>query len=382
LELTTLRRGAMASRNEQLQDADRQKNEFMAMLAHELRNPLAPIRNASVLLARAVRGDANARSLVDVVQRQVGHLSRLVDDLLDISRITQKRIDLDRETVAVSDLVRYAIETVEPLLFERDQFLQIQSGDEELYVYGDVSRLVQCLVNLLNNAAKYTERAGRIAVSTRAEDGHAVLEVADDGVGIAPELLPRLFELFMQADHTRSRSQGGLGIGLAVVQRLVEMHEGRVTAESDGPGSGAKFSIWLPLVSPPRTGEIEAGTFCVRPQRILIVDDNVDAADTLGILLGSEGHEISTAYNAAEALACVERFRPDTLFIDIGLPDMNGYEVVRQIRASGNAAPMKIIALTGYGLPGDHTPGEGFHAHLVKPVTPEDLRRILIDAPV
>jgi signal transduction histidine kinase len=381
LELTTLRRGAMASRNEQLQDADRQKNEFMAMLAHELRNPLAPIRNASVLLARAVRGDANARSIVDVVQRQVGHLSRLVDDLLDISRITQKRVELDCETVAVADLVRYAVETVEPLLFERNQYLHVQGCDDALYVRGDVSRLVQCLVNLLNNAVKYTERAGRISLATRADGGHAVFEVADNGVGIAPELLPRLFELFMQADHTRSRSQGGLGIGLAVVQRLVEMHDGRVVAESDGPGKGARFSIWLPLKDPPDVVADDT-TISVRPQRILIVDDNVDAADTLGILLGSEGHEIATAYNAAEALAHIESFRPDTLLIDIGLPDMTGYEVVRRVRASGKNVPMKIIALTGYGRPGDDTPYEGFHAHLVKPVTPEDLRRILVDEPV
>ncbi|MGV3593330.1 MAG: ATP-binding protein [Gammaproteobacteria bacterium] len=381
LELTTLRRVALASRNEQLQDADRQKNEFMAMLAHELRNPLAPIRNASVLLARAVRGDANARSIVEVVQRQVGHLSRLVDDLFDISRITQKRIELDRETVSVADLVRYAIETVEPLVFERNQYLHVQTSNETMYVNGDVSRLVQCLVNLLNNAAKYTEPGGRIAITTRAEDGHAVIEVADDGMGIAPELLPRIFELFMQADRTRSRSQGGLGIGLAVVQRLVEMHAGRVVAESDGAGKGAKFAIWLPLTAPPKSKDKDAGTFCVRPQRILIVDDNVDAADTLGILLGHDGHEIDTAYNAAEALARIESFRPDTLFIDIGLPDMTGDEVVRRIRASGSAMPTKIVALTGYGRPGDHAPGEGFHARLVKPVTPEDLRRILIDAP-
>ncbi|HEY0963721.1 MAG TPA: ATP-binding protein [Pseudomonadales bacterium] len=382
LELTALRRGALANRNEQLQDADRHKNEFMAMLAHELRNPLAPIRNASVLLARAVRGDANARSIVEIVQRQVGHLSRLVDDLFDVSRITQKRVDLHRETVAAADLVRFAIETVEPLMLERNQYLHVQTSDEALYVNVDESRLVQCIVNLLNNAAKYTEPGGRIAIATRAEGGHVVIEIADDGMGIAPELLPRLFELFMQADRTRSRSQGGLGIGLAVVQRLVEMHDGRVVAESDGPGKGAKFSIWLPLTTPPRAADSDAGTFCVRPQRILIVDDNVDAADTLGILLGSDGHEITTAYNAAEALARIESFRPDTLLIDIGLPDMTGDEVVRRIRASGNAKPMKIVALTGYGRPGDLKVGEGFHAHLVKPVTPEDLRRILIDAPV
>jgi len=315
-----------------------------------------------------------------VVQRQVGHLSRLVDDLFDVSRITQKRIDLKQETIPVADVVRYAVETVEPLIFERNQYLHVQHNELPLYVMGDISRLVQCVVNLLNNATKYSDAGCRIAVTAREKDGEVVIEEADNGLGIAQELLPHVFDLFVQADRTHSRSRGGLGIGLAVVHRLVEMHGGRVTAESDGISKGATFSVYLPLTAaPPKTEGKEADKLCVRPQRILVVDDNVDAADTLGILLSSEGHETTTAYNAAQALEQVESFRPDTLFIDIGLPDMDGYEVVRRIKATKSAPSMRIIAITGYGRPGEHKPEEGFHGHLVKPVTPDDLRRILVD---
>ena len=369
----------LALQRKQLEQADRQKNEFLAMLAHELRNPLAPIRNASALLGHILVDNPKAQDIVEVVQRQVTHLTHLVDDLLDISRITQGRIELRNEVIELAEIVRQAVETVEPMITQRNLDLQIQASYRTLYISGDVSRLVQILVNLLTNAAKYTEPGGNIRVVSREQDGSAIIEVSDNGVGVPPELLPSLFDLFVQSERTLARSQGGLGIGLSVVKRLVEMHGGEVWAASEGPGRGATFSIRLPLTKAPLYLVEDNALPQFVARRILVVDDNVDAAETLSMLLSLEGHETQTAYCGYDALAQLKNFGPDLVLLDIGLPDIDGYEVARRIAGEPTAAAVRIVALTGYGQPEDKARAlaDGFHAHLVKPVDPKELRRVL-----
>ena len=383
LELTALRREGMEWQRHKLEEADRQKNEFLAMLAHELRNPLAPIRNASELLKHLVAQNPQAQRVVSIVQRQVAHLSRLVDDLLDVSRITQRRIELRQETVEVAEIVRQAVETVEPMIRERGHDLQIHSSYRALHVHGDVSRLVQCVVNLLTNAAKYTEPGGRIHISTRGQDQSAVIEVSDNGMGISPELLPKVFDLFVQSDRTLDRSQGGLGIGLSVVQRLIEMHGGEVVARSDGPERGSTFTILLPLARAPLPPDGDCKDGNVRPHRVLIVDDNADSADTLSMMLNLDGHATATAYSAREALAQVESWRPEVILLDIGLPGMDGYEVARRLRTMPAASSTRIVAVTGYGQPEDRVrvQREGFDAHMVKPINLQDLKKIFAAGP-
>lgn len=382
LELTALRRESLERQQRQLEEEDRQKNEFLAMLAHELRNPLAPIRNAGELLARMFSDNTQAQGVVAVVRRQVAHLSHLVDDLLDVSRITQRKIELRKETIEVAEVIRQAVETVEPVIRERGHDLQIQSNHRPLPVYGDVSRLVQCVVNLLTNAAKYTEAGGRIHVTSRKQGQAAVIEVADNGMGIPQALITRVFDLFVQSERTLDRSQGGLGIGLSVVRRLVEMHGGSVAAESEGPGRGSTFSIRLPLSGPPVHKSADSADSHVRPQRILVVDDNADAAVTLSMMLNLDGHESITAYTARDALQKAESFQPSVILLDIGLPGMDGYEIARRIRALPAGASIRLVALTGYGQPEDRARAlhEGFDAHLVKPMIPTELRKIIATA--
>ena len=366
---------------EALKLADRQKDEFLAMLAHELRNPLAPIRNASELLSRVIPSDPQAQAVVDIVRRQTTHLSRLVDDLLDVSRITQKRIELRRETLELSDVIVQAIETVEPLIRERRHDLQLHSSYGALYVNGDSARLVQSLVNLLTNAAKYTDAGGRIVVRSSHTQDSALVEVEDNGVGIPAEVLPRIFDLFVQVERTLDRSQGGLGIGLSVVQRLIQMHGGEVAARSDGPGCGSTFSIRLPLVEPPRAPELPNTSTPVAPKRILVVDDNVDAADTLSLMLKFDGHDTRAVYTGMQVLDEIDSFRPDIVLLDIGLPGVDGYEAARRIRARPAGQSIRLVALTGYGQPEDRARAlrHGFDAHLVKPVSMDVLLRVLSD---
>ena len=367
---------------EALKIADRQKDEFLAMLAHELRNPLAPIRNASELLSRVIPASPQTQAVVDIVRRQTTHLARLVDDLLDVSRITQKRIELRRETVELAEVIRQAIETVEPLIRERRHDLQIHSGYGPLYVNGDSARLIQSVVNLLTNAAKYTDIGGHIVVRTFHADDMAVVEVEDNGTGIPSDVLPRIFDLFVQVERTLDRSQGGLGIGLSVVQRLIEMHGGKVAARSDGPGKGSTFSIRLPRVEAPQSNRDPPASAEVKPRRILVVDDNVDAADTLSLMLRFEGHETHAVYSGADVLEQFDSFRPDVILLDIGLPGMDGYEAARRIRERANGKAIELVALTGYGQPEDRARAlrEGFDAHLVKPVSLEALFHLLAGA--
>jgi signal transduction histidine kinase/ActR/RegA family two-component response regulator len=366
-----------------LREADRQKDEFIAMLAHELRNPLAPIRNAGELLARMFSGDPRALEVVDIVRRQAAHLSRLVDDLLDVSRITRRRIELKHETIDLVEVIAQAVETVEPLVRSRRHNLRTLTASRHSFVSGDFARLVQCLVNLLTNAAKFTDVGGDILVELRQEDGHAIVDVRDSGVGISATLLPKVFDLFVQNDQTLDRAQGGLGIGLSVVQKLIEMHGGQVNVRSDGPGRGSTFSIRLPLVAPPAAAAAAATHAALSPARFLVVDDNVDAADTLAAMLQGEGHEATAVHSAHEVLSRVRSERPDFVLLDIGLPSMDGYEVAGLIRSLPADQQPRIVALTGYGQPQDRARAleAGFDEHFVKPVDIEALLHRLAELP-
>lgn len=365
---------------EALSEADRRKDEFLAMLAHELRNPLAPICTASELLSRTLQNDARAQTAVGVIKRQVVQMTRLVDDLLDVSRITQGRIELKRRPVDLAAVIAQAVETVEPQLRGKQHNLSTTAlSYEPLFVMGDFARLMQCVGNLLTNAIKYTEPGGEISIRTRGEEANACIEISDTGTGIAPELLPRVFDLFVQSERTLDRAQGGLGIGLAVVRRLVEMHAGEVCARSPGLGLGSTFEIRLPRIARPVHAATAAAPFKAEPRRVLVVDDNADAANSLSMLLMFQGHHTQVAYSAKEALACVESFRPDVGLLDIGLPEMNGYELAKRLRATSSLNGMRLVALTGYGQVEDHRHARaaGFDAHLVKPVDLDKLERAL-----
>ena len=359
---------AVRKAEDALKNADRRKDEFLAMLAHELRNPLAPIRIASELLSRLLPADHKTQGIVGIIKRQGIHLTRLVDDLLDVSRITQGRIQLQREPLELVPIVAQAMESVEQMMRDKRHKVTVSSCPEPLYVDADGARLVQCVANLLTNAAKYTDPCGEISVQLRSDPSGAVIVVTDNGVGIPTELLPRIFELFVQSERSLDRSEGGLGIGLSVVQRLIDMHGGRVTAASAGPGRGSTFAISLPTVGAPTVGRTEPSRLAVEPRRVLVVDDNVDAATSLAEFLRLEGHQTEAVYSAQGALEAVTNFSPDVVLLDIGLPDMDGYEVAKRIRAGGSAA--RLVALTGYGQAEDiqRTHSAGFDAHLVKPV--------------
>ncbi len=363
-----------------LEAADRQKDQFLAMLAHELRNPMAPIRSASDVLTRLELPDERPRRMVSIIQRQVGTLTRLVDDLLDISRITQGRVQLRLSPVALVDVLAQAVETVEPLMRERRHQFSMTSG-RPLRVRGDQARLVQCVANLLTNAAKYTDPEGRIHLSME-EDGpreQAVITVTDNGIGIPPELQPQIFNLFVQGERALDRSQGGLGIGLSLVRRLAEMHQGSVAAFSEGPGRGARFELRLPLLAEDAT-ELSPTTLPTgAPRRILVVDDNEDAAASLAMILSMEGHQVAQVHSGADALRQLSEAVPDLALLDIGLPGMSGYELAQQIRSEPAWATLRLIALTGYGRQEDRERAleAGFDAHVVKPADPDTLLRTI-----
>ncbi len=362
-----------------LENADRQKNEFLAMLAHELRNPLAPIRNAAELLTRTVPADSRIHDLTAMVARQVTQLTRLVDDLLDVSRITQNRVELRRHPLDLGGVVGRAIETVNPLFDDKRQKVSIAHSAELLHVDGDMERLVQCVVNVLTNAAKYTDAGGTINVTTRADGGSAVIDVTDSGVGISPELLPRIFDLFVQGDRTLDRSLGGLGIGLSVAKRLVDMHGGTMTARSPGLGQGSTFEIRLPLIERPQQAAVEVATPAGAPKRVLVVDDNADAADSLMLVLKLDGHVVESVYSARDALDRAPSFKADIVLLDIGLPEIDGYEVARNLRVLPGMDNVRVIALSGYGQTEDlrRAREAGFDDYLVKPVDFDALQRAM-----
>ena len=363
-----------------LADMDRRKDEFLAMLSHELRNPLAPISNAVRLLRLQKSDDPVQLQARTVIERQVAQLNHLVDDLLEVSRITTGQVQLRQEHVALGGIVERAVESTHPLITQRRHTLSVQLPTEPLWVYGDAARLEQVVVNLLTNAAKYTDEGGRITLSVALEGGDAVLCVQDTGIGIAPELLPRIFELFTQAQRSLDRSQGGLGIGLCLVQRLVELHGGTVAVHSV-LGSGSEFAIRLPVVAnwapavPAAPTAAQASTSC----RVMVVDDNIDAAQTLADLLTLTGHEARLAYDGLAAVAVALAWCPDVVLLDIGLPGLNGFEVAKRIRLEAAHSAMVLVALTGYGQASDRQRAHeaGFDHHLVKPADFDEVEKIL-----
>jgi|GEM_PF-563980 len=358
-----------------LRDADRRKDEFLAMLAHELRNPLAPISAASDLLSFARHDESRVRQASDIIRRQVVHMTGLIDDLLDVSRVTHGQIHLDMATNDMKRVVADAVEQVRPFIEEKGHHLNVELAPAPAIIRGDKKRLVQILANLLNNAARYTPPGGRIHLRMTAESGRVILSVQDNGIGIEPELQDRMFELFSQGERKSDRSQGGLGIGLALVRRLVELHDGSVSCRSDGLGKGSVFTVSLPAVQVEAAGpDHDDPDFYARTRsrslRFLVVDDNADAARMLALLLTTFGHEVMLEYAAGPALERARAGSPDICLLDIGLPDMDGYELARRLRAHPGTSGCTLVAVTGYGQPQDREQAlaAGFDHHMVKPV--------------
>lgn len=362
-----------------IQEDDRRKNEFLAMLAHELRNPLAPIRNSVKILEKLGLTDGEVGWASEVISRQVSQMVRLVDDLLDISRITGGKVRLQLEPVDVSEVVAHAVETSRPLIESKHQSLVIELPTESVWVEADRARLSQVLANVLNNAAKYTGVGGKIQLNVGIDGRDAVFRVRDSGIGIPPEMISKVFDLFVQVDRSLDRSQGGLGIGLTLVRRLMELHGGRVRVRSDGPGLGSEFVLSLPVLErveviedkPSQAGLTEKSA----TYRILVVDDNLDSARSLSRLLRLSGHAVNTVHDGPRALEQFEESDPEFVFLDIGLPGMDGYEVARRIRDRPPGGRVVLVALTGYGREEDRVRSRevGFDHHLVKPVDFETL---------
>ena len=363
-----------------IHEADRRKNEFLAMLAHELRNPLAPVRNAVQILRMPNQQPAKLDWGLDVIERQTLQLVRLVDDLLDVARITQGRISLKLEPVNVTEVMGAALEMSRPLIDARGHELAVTMPSTPLQVHGDYSRIAQILANLLNNAAKYTEPRGRIAMSAAEEDGDVVFRVRDSGIGIRKDMLASVFELFTQADRSLDRSQGGLGIGLTIVQRLASMQNGSVQAFSAGPGRGSEFVVRLPRLEYAETAPASerAAGGVETAHRVLVVDDYVDSAESMAVLLQAEGHEVRIAHEGLTAIKMAPDFKPNLVFLDIGLPGMNGFEVARNLRAMPETKDCVLVAMTGYGQAEDHQRSleNGFDRHFVKPVDPSALQEL------
>lgn len=377
-EVTERKRAEQAAR-----EADRRKDEFLALLAHELRNPLAPIRNAVDILRRSEEPESGLTRIADMIERQVGQLTRMVDDLLDVSRIGQGKIALKKEPLELRDICRTAAETVRPQLDAKAQRLEIRLPDTPVWSEGDPVRLTQVLSNLLGNAVKFTGEGGRIALILEKFNYHALIRVRDNGAGMLPELLPRVFDLFTQGQAGRDRALGGLGIGLSLVKSLVELHGGKVEAHSDGPGLGSEFVVRLPMAAAPdRPGDAASEPDgSVEGLRILVVDDNRDAAESLAMMLELEGHQVQTAEDGYVALGLVRGFRPRVVLLDIGLPGMDGYQVARRLREDPEMTGLRIIAISGYGSDEDRelSRAAGFDCHLVKPVDPERLNDVLAE---
>jgi PAS domain S-box-containing protein len=367
---------------EALADLHRRKDEFLAMLSHELRNPLAPISNAVHLLRLQKGENAIQRQAREIIERQAGQLSHLVDDLLEISRITIGRIQLRQERVDACGIVERAVESVRPLIDQHKHELTVTLSPQPIWLYADAARLEQVLVNLLNNAAKYTEDGGHIWLTVQQEDAACAIRVRDTGIGITPELLPRVFDLFTQAARSLARSQGGLGIGLCLVHRLVEMHGGTVEAYS-ALGQGSEFIVRLPMAASPTSLPPSPPKEIAEPTgsslRVLVVDDNLDAAQSLAMLLQASGHQVRMAHTGPTALEAAIDYRPNVVLLDIGLPEMDGYEVAKRIREQPLLQNIVLVAMTGYGHDTDRQRSQegGFNAHLVKPADFAKVQQIL-----
>ncbi|WP_375770022.1 CHASE domain-containing protein [Archangium gephyra] len=382
-------RVALAERarvEEQLREADRRKDDFLAMLAHELRNPLAPVLTAVQLMDRKQQLGQGTEREREVVERQVHHMRRLVDDLLDVSRVTRGKIQLRKHPVDLVLLVGRAVESARPFADSREHTLRVELPRGPVWTEADPVRVVQVLTNLLHNAAKYSESGGRITLTLAREGGEAVVRVADTGMGIPAEALPHLFEPFMQVARTLERAQGGLGLGLTLVKQLVEMHGGRVEAWSEGVGRGSVFTVRLPLLPEARVPVVPVEAPAAREpsgegRRVLVVDDNVDAAELLGEVLEMDGHQVTVVHDGTAALERMDASEPEVIFLDIGLPGMDGYEVARRIRERSGGAGPRLVAVTGYGQASDRQRSReaGFDAHLVKPVELERVRELVED---
>jgi signal transduction histidine kinase len=368
----------------QLREADRRKDEFLAMLAHELRNPLAPISAGAQLLQSGHASEAAVQRTAGIIVRQVHHMTRLVDDLLDVSRVTRGLVTLTRAPLNIAAVVADAVEQAEPLMKSRQHRFELVLPETPLVVVGDHKRLVQVLVNVLNNAAKYTPAGGAIKLEVRAEGGTVKLIVSDNGIGMSAELRSHVFELFAQADRNSDRSQGGLGLGLALVKSLLELHGGSVTVDSAGEQKGSTFTITLPAATSqlaPATSGPAAATG--RRLRVLVVDDNIDAAQTLQLLLEAGGHQVAVAHSALEGLELAKANAPELCLLDIGLPDISGYELARGLRALPDTAHATLVAVTGYGRREDReqADGAGFDHYFVKPVDVEKLLALIARLP-
>jgi len=364
---------ALAQTAAALKDADRRKDEFLATLAHELRNPLAPIRQAAKVARAQAATESQVRWAHDVIERQVQNMARLLDDLLDVSRITRGTMEIRKELVELRAIVDAAIEIARPVIEARHHALSVEcpAGTE---LYADPLRLAQVIANLLTNAAKYTNPHGQIRIAGQCNGGELILNVSDTGIGISAEMLPRIFEMFVQVKSVLDKSEGGLGIGLALARGLAELHGGSLDAHSAGLGSGSTFTLRLPLQQAPAAAASDDVSTVVAARgparRILVADDNVDSADSLAMLLRLEGHEVEVVHDGVEAVRRLEGFRPQFALIDIGMPKINGYEVARRTRAERWGASMQLIALTGWGQEQDRREAleAGFNHHLVKPV--------------
>jgi signal transduction histidine kinase/ActR/RegA family two-component response regulator len=364
-----------------LQEADRRKNEFLAILAHELRNPLAPILTSVEVLKLLGPADANIEKARDIVERQIKQMVRLVDDLLDLTRIAQGKIELRRTTFDLAAAVAEAITTTTPLFEAQQHHLSVSMPTEPLRMEGDQARIVQVLVNLLNNAAKYTDKNGRVQLTVARADGEVVLTVTDNGVGIEKEMLGRVFDLFTQVDSSRDRSRGGLGIGLTLVRQLVELHGGRVAVQSDGPGHGSEFAVRLPAAAlAPASTSADPIQPDAAPLNILIIEDNADARTTLQQLLTLLGHQVEATATGAQGVEAALARRPHVALIDLGLPGMDGLEVARRLRAELREA-VRLVALTGHASVDDRDAAlaAGFDTHLAKPLDMEALNHLLTE---
>lgn len=371
-----------------LLEADRRKDEFLAMLAHELRTPLAPLRNGIEILNRISPQEGQIQQTRDMMTRQIENLVRLVDDLLDVSRVTHGKITLQREATDLARIATRALENSRALIEERGHFLDVQVPAEPIPVEADVVRLAQAITNLLSNAAKFTPEGGTISLALERRAGRrAAIRVRDNGIGVAPDMLPKVFDLFVQADPTAGRSEGGLGIGLTLAARLVEMHGGTLEAFSGGAGQGSEFVLELPLAdhdpAPSIAPAAKVTSSAVTARRILVVDDHRDAAESLGTLLRLHGHEVREEYDGARAIAAAVEFDAEVIFLDIGLPGLNGYEIARQIRDDLRLQGIQVVALSGYGSE-EHRArcqAAGFDRLLVKPVELVSLQSILAATP-
>jgi signal transduction histidine kinase len=372
-----------------LQEADRRKDEFLAMLAHELRNPLAPIRTSVQLLQLKQLPEPQRVRAREIIKRQVDHMVRLIDDLIDVSRISRGLITLQRDKLEVSAVIARAVEIVKPLVDEHRHTLKVSLPDDPVTLRGDETRLCQVVGNLLHNAAKYTDPGGHIWLTVTCDQSRVYLKIRDTGLGIAPDDLPRLFGLFTQLSDG-ARPKTGLGIGLALVRRLVEMHGGTVEAFSDGLNTGSEFVVALPLEAsvptpapPPDDTLVRLVTTGRGGKRVLVVDDNADAAEALAMLLVAAGHDVRVAHDGLQTLQLAEAFRPETIFLDLGMPRLNGWETAERLRLESWGQGITLIALTGWGQPQDRdrTAAAGFDGHLVKPVGEAELLRVLHDEP-